>query len=37
VYLGLNSAAFATETVVTRAGCIPVPPDVPLDEAALLG
>jgi len=23
--------------VVVRAGCIPVPPDVPLDEAALLG
>jgi len=37
VYPGLNSAAFATETVVTRAGCIRVPPDVPLDEAALLG
>lgn len=37
VYPGLSTAAFATETVVARAACIPVPPDVPLDEAALLG
>jgi S-(hydroxymethyl)glutathione dehydrogenase/alcohol dehydrogenase len=37
VYPGLGVAAFATETVVARAGCIPVPPDVPLAEAALLG
>jgi len=37
VYPGLGTAAFASETVVARAGCIPVPSDVPLDEAALLG
>lgn len=37
VYPGLSSAAFATETVVSRAGCIPIPGDVPLDLAALLG
>jgi S-(hydroxymethyl)glutathione dehydrogenase / alcohol dehydrogenase len=37
VYPGLSTAAFATETVVGRSGCIRVPPDVPLQEAALLG
>ena len=37
LYPGLSSAAFATETVVGRAGCIPLPPDVPLEQAALLG
>lgn len=42
VYPGLSSAAFATETVVARAGCIPIsvgaaPPDLPLELAALLG
>jgi S-(hydroxymethyl)glutathione dehydrogenase / alcohol dehydrogenase len=37
VYPGLSPAAFATETVVGRAGCIPIPSDVPLEPAALLG
>jgi S-(hydroxymethyl)glutathione dehydrogenase/alcohol dehydrogenase len=37
VYPGLGTAAFATETVVSRAGCIPIPADVPLEHAALLG
>lgn len=37
VYPGLSVAAFATETVVARASCIPVPPEVPLEQAALLG
>ena len=33
----LGVAAFATETVVAEAACIPVPGDVDLEEAALLG
>lgn len=37
VFPGLSPAAFATETVVSRAGCIPIPSDVPLELAALLG
>lgn len=36
-YPGLGTAAFATETVVSRGGCIPIPADVPLAQAALLG
>lgn len=36
-YPGLGVAAFATETVVAENACIPIPDDVPLDEAALLG
>ncbi|GGM59711.1 Zn-dependent alcohol dehydrogenase [Dactylosporangium sucinum] len=37
VYAGLGTGAFATETVVGAHACIPVPADVPLEEAALLG
>ncbi|GAA2801453.1 Zn-dependent alcohol dehydrogenase [Saccharopolyspora taberi] len=37
VYPGLGTAAFATETVVGVNSCIPLPDDVPLDQAALLG
>ncbi|MEV4508765.1 Zn-dependent alcohol dehydrogenase [Dactylosporangium sp. NPDC049525] len=37
VYAGLGTGAFATETVVGANACIPVPADIPLDEAALLG
>ncbi len=37
VYPGLGTGAFATETVVGANACIPVPDDVPLTEAALLG
>ena len=37
VYAGLGIGAFATETVVGANACIPVPADIPLDEAALLG
>ena len=37
VYPGLGTAAFATETVVGANACIPLPEDVPLEQAALLG
>ena len=37
VYPGLGTAAFATETNVSAHACIPLPADVPLEEAALLG
>jgi len=37
LYAGLGTGAFATETVVGAHACIPVPADIPLDEAALLG
>jgi S-(hydroxymethyl)glutathione dehydrogenase/alcohol dehydrogenase len=37
VYPGLGTAAFATATVVPAGACIPIPPDLPLAEAALLG
>ncbi|WP_432975868.1 Zn-dependent alcohol dehydrogenase [Dactylosporangium sp. CA-233914] len=37
VYAGLGTGAFASETVVGAHACIPVPPDIPLAEAALLG
>jgi S-(hydroxymethyl)glutathione dehydrogenase/alcohol dehydrogenase len=37
VYAGLGTGAFATETVVGAHACIPVPADIPLSEAALLG
>jgi len=37
VHPGLSTAAFATETVVARAGCIRLPVDIPLAQAALLG
>jgi len=37
VYAGLGTGAFATETVVGAHACIPVPADIPLAEAALLG
>jgi S-(hydroxymethyl)glutathione dehydrogenase/alcohol dehydrogenase len=37
VFPGLGTAAFATETVVGKPACIPLPDDVPLAEAALLG
>lgn len=37
VYQGLGTAAFGTETVVDAHACVPLPPDIPLDEAALLG
>jgi S-(hydroxymethyl)glutathione dehydrogenase/alcohol dehydrogenase len=37
VYPGLGVGGFAAETVVEARGCIPVPADIPLTEAALLG
>ncbi|MEU7868624.1 Zn-dependent alcohol dehydrogenase [Dactylosporangium sp. NPDC049140] len=37
VYAGLGTGAFAAETVVGAHACIPVPDDIPLAEAALLG
>ena len=37
VYPGLGTGAFATETVVGAHACIPLPADIPLAEAALLG
>lgn len=37
VHAGLGTAAFATETVVGRNACIPLPPGVPPERAALLG
>lgn len=36
-YPGLGVGGFATETVVDETACIPLPEDVPLIEAALLG
>ena len=37
VYPGLATGAFATETVVGARACIPLPPDLPMEQAALLG
>ena len=37
VYPGLGVGGFATETVVDADACVPLPDDVPLAEAALLG
>ncbi|MFI5912832.1 Zn-dependent alcohol dehydrogenase [Dactylosporangium sp. NPDC051541] len=37
VYAGLGTGAFAAETVIGAHACIPVPDDLPLAEAALLG
>ncbi|HEY8474486.1 MAG TPA: Zn-dependent alcohol dehydrogenase [Natronosporangium sp.] len=37
VYPGLGTAAFAAETVVAAGACVQLPPDLPLDQAALLG
>ncbi|WP_432828400.1 Zn-dependent alcohol dehydrogenase [Dactylosporangium sp. CA-092794] len=37
VFAGLGTGAFAAETVVGANACIPVPADLPLAEAALLG
>jgi len=37
LHRGLGVAAFATETVVEERACVPLPPDIPLSEAALLG
>ncbi|HLV57459.1 MAG TPA: Zn-dependent alcohol dehydrogenase [Natronosporangium sp.] len=37
VYPGLGTAAFAAETVVAADACVPLPPDMPLREAAVLG
>ncbi len=37
VHPGLGAAAFAAETVVGENACVQLPPDIPLDEAALLG
>jgi S-(hydroxymethyl)glutathione dehydrogenase/alcohol dehydrogenase len=37
VYPGLGVGGFATETTVDAGACIPVPSDLPLTEAALLG
>jgi S-(hydroxymethyl)glutathione dehydrogenase / alcohol dehydrogenase len=37
LYAGLGVAAFATETVVAESACIPIPDDIDLEEAALLG
>ncbi|GAA3451429.1 Zn-dependent alcohol dehydrogenase [Dactylosporangium matsuzakiense] len=37
VYAGLGVGGFAAETVIGAHACIPVPRDLPLEEAALLG
>ncbi|MDF4249700.1 zinc-binding dehydrogenase [Streptomyces sp. WMMB303] len=37
LYPGLSVAAFAEETVVPRRAVLPLPPGVPLEDAALLG
>ena len=37
LFAGLGVAAFASETVVPQSACIPVPGDIDLEEAALLG
>lgn len=37
IYAGLGVGGFATETVVDETACIPLPDDIPLAEAALLG
>lgn len=37
VHPGLGTAAFAEETVVAGDAVIPLPPDLPLEDAALLG
>lgn len=37
LYAGLGTAAFAEETLVPAAGVVPLPADLPLDDAALLG
>lgn len=37
LYPGLSTAAFAEHTVVTEAAVVPVPAQVPLEQAALLG
>jgi S-(hydroxymethyl)glutathione dehydrogenase/alcohol dehydrogenase len=37
VYPGLGTAAFAAETVVGADACVPLPADIPLTEAAVLG
>jgi S-(hydroxymethyl)glutathione dehydrogenase/alcohol dehydrogenase len=37
VYPGLGVGGFAAETVVDAASCVPLPDDVPMTEAALLG
>ena len=37
VYPGLGAGAFAEETVVPAGSAVPLPPDVPVEEAALLG
>ncbi|HEX2132786.1 MAG TPA: zinc-binding dehydrogenase [Actinophytocola sp.] len=37
VYPGLGTGAFAEETVVPQEGVVPIPEDIPLEAAALLG
>jgi len=37
VYPGLGVGGFGAETVVSASACVPVPADLPLTEAALLG
>lgn len=37
VYPGLGTGAFATETVVGQNACLPLPPDIPMEQAAVLG
>jgi S-(hydroxymethyl)glutathione dehydrogenase/alcohol dehydrogenase len=37
VYPGLGTAAFAEETVVSERAVVPIPPELPLDQAAVLG
>lgn len=37
VYPSLSTGAFATETVVGERACIPLPADLPMEQAALLG
>jgi S-(hydroxymethyl)glutathione dehydrogenase/alcohol dehydrogenase len=37
LYPGLSTAAFARHTVLPASACHPLPPDIPLDLAALLG
>ncbi|MFL6129923.1 MAG: Zn-dependent alcohol dehydrogenase [Mycobacteriales bacterium] len=37
VHPGLSTGAFATETVVGRHACVPLPADLPMEQAAVLG
>jgi S-(hydroxymethyl)glutathione dehydrogenase/alcohol dehydrogenase len=37
VHPGLSTGAFATATVVGQDACVPLPPDLPMEQAAVLG